>query len=46
MDVYTGKVYNNTLNGFVGVTNVGLNATWLGSHLAMSNLYAFGKLAW
>jgi alpha-glucuronidase len=46
-DVYTGKVFNNTgRNGFVGVTNVGLNATWLGSHLATSNLYAFGKLAW
>lgn len=45
-DVYTGKVFNNTLNGFIGVTNVGTNTTWLGSHLAMSNLYAFGRLAW
>jgi alpha-glucuronidase len=26
--------------------NVGMNATWLGSHLSMSNLYAFGRLAW
>jgi alpha-glucuronidase len=35
-----------TLGGFAGVVNVGLDPTWLGSHLAMSNLYAFGRLAW
>ncbi|KPI35259.1 Alpha-glucuronidase A [Cyphellophora attinorum] len=32
--------------GYAGVVNVGTNTTWLGSHLAMSNLYAFGKTAW
>ena len=32
--------------GFVGVANVGLNETWLGSPLAMANLYGFGRLAW
>jgi alpha-glucuronidase len=25
---------------------VGTNQTWLGSHLAMSNLYLFGNMAW
>jgi len=25
---------------------VGRDATWLGSHLAMANLYGFGRLAW
>jgi alpha-glucuronidase len=34
------------LGGYAGVTNVGTDDTWLGSHLAMSNLYAFGRLAW
>ncbi|KAH7230033.1 glycoside hydrolase superfamily [Fusarium tricinctum] len=28
------------------VTNVGTDKTWLGSHLSMSNLYAFGRMAW
>ncbi len=34
------------LRGFVGVTNVGLDANWLGNHLSQANLYAFGRLAW
>jgi len=38
---------NNTpLNGFVGVANVGLDENWLGSPLAMANLYGIGRLAW
>ncbi|RDW84220.1 alpha-glucuronidase [Aspergillus mulundensis] len=45
-DIVSGKRHNNTLGGYAGVVNVGLNSTWLGSHLAMSNLYAYGKLAW
>ncbi|KAL4974551.1 alpha-glucuronidase A [Aspergillus desertorum] len=45
-DIVSGKRFNNTLGGYAGVVNVGLNATWLGSHLAMSNLYAYGRLAW
>ncbi|KAL4949136.1 glycoside hydrolase superfamily [Aspergillus filifer] len=44
--ITSGKRFNNTLGGSAGVVNVGLNSTWLGSHLAMSNLYAYGKLAW
>ena len=34
------------VNGFIGVSNVGLDANWLGSDLAMANLYGFGRLAW
>jgi alpha-glucuronidase len=34
------------VKGFVGVSNVGLSANWLGHDLAMANLYAFGRLAW
>ncbi|KAL4938327.1 hypothetical protein BDV06DRAFT_231929 [Aspergillus oleicola] len=45
-NIISGKRFNNTLGGSAGVVNVGLNSTWLGSHLAMSNLYAYGKLAW
>lgn len=37
---------SNRLNGFVGVANVGLDENWMGSPLAMANLYGFGRLAW
>jgi alpha-glucuronidase len=45
-DVVTGKTYKRRLSGFAAVTNVGMDANWLGSHLAMSNLFAYGRLAW
>ena len=45
-DIVAGRRFNNTLGGYAGVVNVGTNNTWLGSHLAMSNLYAYGRLAW
>ncbi|KAJ2958152.1 hypothetical protein NQZ79_g6235 [Umbelopsis isabellina] len=45
-DIISGKRFNRTLGGMAAVTNVGLNSTWLGSHLAMSNLYGYGRLAW
>ncbi|KAI0160135.1 glycoside hydrolase superfamily [Xylariaceae sp. FL1272] len=45
-DILSGRRFNKTLTGFAGVVNVGQNTTWLGSHLAMSNLYAYGRLAW
>lgn len=45
-DVVTGKRFNRKLGGSAAVVNVGSNTTWLGSHLAMSNLYAYGRLAW
>ena len=34
------------LGGYAGVVNVGTNTNWLGHHLSMSNLYAYGVLAW
>jgi alpha-glucuronidase len=37
---------SNRLNGLVGVANVGLDENWMGSPLAMANLYGFGRLAW
>lgn len=45
-DIISGKRFNRPLGGWAGVANVGTNTTWLGSHLAMSNLYAYGRLAW
>lgn len=42
----SGRVFHRPTGGFVGVSNVGLDATWLGNDLAMANLYSFGRLAW
>jgi alpha-glucuronidase len=36
---------HHTLGGFVGVADVGTER-WLGSPLALANLYSFGRLAW
>jgi alpha-glucuronidase len=41
-----GKIFHRPTGGFVGVSNVGSDRTWLGHPLAMANLYAFGRLAW
>ncbi|KAI0165143.1 glycoside hydrolase family 67 protein [Hypoxylon sp. FL1284] len=46
-DILSGRRFGKRgLTGYAAVVNVGRNATWLGSHLAMSNLYAYGRLAW
>ena len=45
-DLVSGRVFHRPLGGFAGVANVGLEANWLGSALAMANLYGFGRLAW
>ncbi|KAE8443575.1 hypothetical protein EG329_001737 [Mollisiaceae sp. DMI_Dod_QoI] len=45
-DIISGKRFNRPLGGSAAVVNIGTNNTWLGSHLAMSNLYAYGRLAW
>lgn len=41
-----GKVFGRPAGGFVGVSNVGMDETWLGNHLSQANLYGFGRLAW
>ena len=41
-----GRVFHRPTGGFVAVSNVGLDANWLGHDLAMANLYSFGRLAW
>ncbi|KAK0946024.1 hypothetical protein LTR29_002604 [Friedmanniomyces endolithicus] len=45
-NVVSGQRFNHSLGGYAGVVNVGTNDTWIGSHMAMSNLYAYGRLAW
>jgi len=45
-DIVNGERFQRPIGGYAGVVNVGTNATWLGSHLAPSNLYAYGRLAW
>jgi alpha-glucuronidase len=44
--IVAGRVFNRPTGGFVGVANAGMDANWLGSPLAMANLYGFGRLAW
>jgi alpha-glucuronidase len=45
-DIVAGRTFHRSTGGLVGVANVGMDANWLGSPLAMANLYAFGRLAW
>lgn len=45
-DVVSGKRFGHKLGGYAAVINVGMDRNWLGSHLAMSNLYAYGRIAW
>ncbi len=40
-----GQSFHRQVGGMVGVAGVGQEA-WLGSPLALANLYAFGRLAW
>ena len=43
-DIIEGKSFNRPMGGMVGVACVGRD--WLGSPLALANLYSFGRLAW
>jgi len=45
-DLVAGRIFHRPVGGYVGVANVGLDANWLGSPMAMANLYGFGRLAW
>ncbi len=44
-EIIEGKSFHRPLGGMIGVSCVGRDG-WLGSPLAMANLYAFGRLAW
>ena len=45
-DLVSGRGFHRSVGGFAGVANVGTDLNWLGSPLAMANLYGFGRLAW
>ncbi len=45
-DLVAGRAFHRPVGGFVGVANVGMDASWIGSPMAMANLYGFGRLAW
>jgi alpha-glucuronidase len=44
-EILAGKFFHQPLGGIVGVACIGRDR-WLGSPLALANLYAFGRLAW
>lgn len=44
--IVSGKAGGRPLGGFVGVSDVGLDSTWMGSDMAQANLYGFGRLSW
>jgi alpha-glucuronidase len=44
-EIIAGKAFHRPLGGMVGVAGVGREG-WLGSPLALANLYAFGRMAW
>ncbi|MDR0834460.1 MAG: alpha-glucuronidase [Candidatus Symbiothrix sp.] len=41
-----GSFVANTISAIAGVSNIGDDINWTGSHLAQANWYAFGRLAW
>jgi alpha-glucuronidase len=45
-DIVAGKSFHRPTGGYIGVVNVGMDQNWLGNHLALANLYGFGRLAW
>jgi alpha-glucuronidase len=45
-DLVSGKTFNRSTGGCVGVSNVGRDVDWLGNPLALANLYGFGRLSW
>ncbi|KAL2864141.1 glycoside hydrolase superfamily [Aspergillus lucknowensis] len=45
-DIVSGERFHWNRSGYAAVVNVGNDTTWLGSHLAMSNLYAYGRYCW
>jgi len=45
-DIVSGRTFHRPIGGLTGVANAGMDANWLGSPLAMANLYGFARLAW
>jgi alpha-glucuronidase len=44
--VVDGSLFGHDQTAIVGVSNVGTDLNWTGSHFNQANWYAFGRLAW
>lgn len=44
--VVDGSLFDQENTGIAGVSNIGSDTNWTGHHLAQSNFYSFGRLAW
>ncbi|HEY5959096.1 MAG TPA: alpha-glucuronidase family glycosyl hydrolase, partial [Polyangiaceae bacterium] len=44
--VIDGTLHSYTLTAIAGVSNIGSDANWTGSHFNQANWYAFGRMAW
>jgi alpha-glucuronidase len=44
--VIDGSLHGYARTGMAGVSNVGTDRNWTGSHFDQANWYAFGRLAW
>jgi alpha-glucuronidase len=44
--VVDGSLFQYAKTGMAGVSNVGTDRNWTGSHFDQANWYAFGRLAW
>ncbi|HKZ65420.1 MAG TPA: alpha-glucuronidase family glycosyl hydrolase [Chitinophagaceae bacterium] len=44
--VIDGSLYNHSLNGVAGVSNIGNDRNWTGHLFGQANWYALGRLAW
>ena len=45
-DIISGERLGWSRSGYTAVLNIGSDRTWIGNHLSMSNLYAYGRIAW
>lgn len=44
--IIDGSLEQHQLSGIAGVSNIGNDTNWCGSHFAQANWYAYGRLAW
>jgi len=44
--VVDGSLFNNSISGMAGVSNIGADRNWTGHIMLQSNWYVFGRMAW
>jgi alpha-glucuronidase len=44
--VIDGSLHGYTQTGMAGVSNIGADRNWTGSHFDQANWYVFGRMAW